>query len=65
MQFKVKSSRDVDVIVEGLAVLRAGEERTFSQYDADQFEVVRGLKLTPAALPDGVTLTVLTSDKEV
>jgi hypothetical protein len=60
MKYEVKSSRDV--VVDGLAVLHTDETRTFTQQEADNFETMRGLKLTQSALPVGVELTVVVEE---
>lgn len=62
MKYIVESDRDC--IVEGLAVFKAGDRREFSEYDAGQFEVMRGLKLNQCNVPNGVKVTVDMTDKE-
>lgn len=62
MKYIVESDRDC--IVVGLAVFKAGDRREFSEYDGRQFEVVRGLKLNQCNVPEGVKVTVDTSNKE-
>lgn len=62
LKYKVKADRDA--IVEGLAVFTPGEERTFSEYDRDQFFFMRGIALNQAAMPEGVTLTVIVAGEE-
>lgn len=57
--FKYKVKADRDVIVEGLAVLTADEERTFSEYDEEQFYNMRGLRLNQDNVPEGVEVTIV------
>ena len=61
-QYKVKANRDV--IVEGLAVLYADKERTFSEYDEQQFFNMSGLRLNQDNVPSGVTVTVVLVPEE-
>lgn len=60
-QYKVKADRNV--IVEGLAVLTAGEEKTFSEYDERQFFNMRGLRLNQCNVPSGVEVTIVVTDE--
>lgn len=57
--FKYKVKTDRDVIVEGLAVLYADKEYTFSEYDEQQFFNVRGLRLNQDNVPKGVKVTIV------
>jgi hypothetical protein len=56
-QYKVKADRDV--IVEGLAVLYADQEQTFSEYDEQQFFNMRGIRLNQDNVPAGVQVTIV------
>lgn len=57
MEYLVEADRDV--IVEGLATFKAGDSRTFSEYDAYQFFFMRGIKLLQTSMPDGVKVTII------
>lgn len=56
-QYKVKADRDV--IVEGLAVLYADKEQTFSEQDEWQFFNMRGLRLNQNNVPADVSVTIV------
>lgn len=56
-KYKVKANRDV--IVEGLAVLYADQEYTFSEYDENQFYNMRGLRLNQDNVPKGVSVSIV------
>jgi hypothetical protein len=60
--FKYKVKADRDVIVEGLAVLYADKEQTFSEYDEQQFFNMTGLRLNQANVRDGVEVTIVVCD---
>ena len=62
LQYKVKADRDV--IVEGLAVLYADKEYTFTEQDDHQFWNMRGLHLGQGVLPEGVELTVVVVEEK-
>lgn len=62
LKYKVKADRDV--IVEGLAVLYADKEYTFSEYDESQYTFMSGLRLNQGNMPKGVTLTVVVVPEE-
>jgi len=56
---------DRDVIVEGLAVLYAGQEYTFTEYDEQQFFNMRGLRLNQDNVPDGVKVMIVVDKEKV
>lgn len=63
IEYRVKADRHV--VVDGLGTFTPGEERTFTEYDEQQFQFMRGLRLLQTNVPDGVEVTmIITPDKK-
>lgn len=56
LKFLVSSDRDV--VVDGLGVFKAGEEREFDQVAAQGFTSLKGVLLGQPNVPEGVTVIV-------
>jgi hypothetical protein len=62
MKYRVEADRYV--IVEGLGVFYPGDVREFDEGAKDSFIFMRGIPFNQAAMPEGVTLTVVVKAEE-
>lgn len=63
VQYEVQSTREDAVSVDGLGVVPPESVVAVDPVLAESFKANRGLPLTQAALPEGVTVTVVVDEK--